>query len=286
MKEFLKHILWATDYSDESEHALLYAGLLAKTYGSKLSALHVIPDFSPVLYEAHPDMEAELTGKIQAATAASEARIQEISKAKDIKFDDVLVRTGSPDKVICEAVEKEKANLVVVGLTGLGKAAPMGGVVTRLLHGSSVPVLVTKRKKGTVSIKKILVPTDFSDQEDVERDYAWKLAKGLDGSLCFLYIMELFGHDFRLTDELFDSVLKKLKARRKREHEDVEMTEDVYKAATAFEGIVDYAEHHKYDMIVMSTLVKPFARFFLGSTTEKVITLSVLPVFAIPPKRG
>jgi len=286
MKEFLKHILWATDYSEESEHALLYASLLAKTYGSKLSALHVIPDFSPVLYEAHPDLEAELTGKIQTAAAASEERIGNISKARGIKFDEVLVRTGSPDKVICEAVEKEKANLVVVGLTGQGKAAPMGGIVTRLLHSSSVPVLVTKKKKGDVAVKKILVPTDFTDQEDVERDFAWRLAKGLDASLGFLYVMELFGHDFRLTDEMFESVLKKLKARRKREHEDVEMTEDVYKAATAFEGIVDYSEHHKYDLIVMSTQVKPFARFFLGSTTQKVISLSVLPVFAIPPKRG
>ncbi len=287
MTDFLKHILWATDYSEESEHALLYADLLAKKFGSRLSALHVVPDFSPVLYEAHPGMEAELTGKIEAATEASEARIKDISRAKKITFDNVLIKTGSPAKVICEAIDKEKANLVVVGLTGQGTSgAPMGGVVTRLLHSSSVPVLVTKKKKGAVCVDKILVPTDFSAEEDVERDYAWKLAVGLKASLGFLYVMELYGHDFRLTDHLFESVLQKLKERGRKERAEVAVTEDVYKAHQAYEGILDYSAEHKYDMIVMSTRVSALSRFLLGSTTEKVISLSQLPVFAIPPKRG
>ena len=98
-------------------------------------------------------------------------------------------------------------------------------------------------------------------------------------------MMELFGHDFRLTDELFKAVLEKLKTRRTKEHEDVAITEDVYKAHNAAAGIVDYAANHHYDMIVMSTHVGKVARFLLGSTTEKVIAGSPVPVFAIPPGR-
>jgi nucleotide-binding universal stress UspA family protein len=97
--------------------------------------------------------------------------------------------------------------------------------------------------------------------------------------------MELFGHDFRLTDELFKAVLEKLKARKAKEHADIVIAEDVYKAVQAADGIVDYAAAHRYDMIVMSTHVGKVARFFLGSTTEKVIARSPVPVFAIPPKR-
>jgi nucleotide-binding universal stress UspA family protein len=65
------------------------------------------------------------------------------------------------------------------------------------------------------------------------------------------YVLELFGHEFRLTDEMFATVLMKLQTR-------------------------------KFDLIVMSTTVRKLARFFLGSTTEKVIAHSRVPVFAIP----
>jgi nucleotide-binding universal stress UspA family protein len=142
---------------------------------------------------------------------------------------------------------------------------------------------VTKKKTGGPAIRKILVPTDFSGREEVERDWAWKLAKGFKASLGFLYVMELFGHDFRLTDELFKALLEKLKALRAKEREDVAITEDVYKAHSAAAGIVDYAATHHYDMIVMSTHVGKVARFLMGSTTEKVIGRSPVPVFAIPP---
>jgi nucleotide-binding universal stress UspA family protein len=97
--------------------------------------------------------------------------------------------------------------------------------------------------------------------------------------------MELFGHDFRLTDELFKAVLEKLKARKAKEHADIVIAEDVYKAVQAADGIVDYAAAHRYDMIAMSTHVGKVARFFLGSTTEKVIARSAVSVFAIPPER-
>ncbi|MGA2360832.1 MAG: universal stress protein [Candidatus Aminicenantales bacterium] len=287
MADFLKHILWATDYSEESQEALLYAGLFAKTFGARLSALHVVPDFSPVLYESLPAIEAELTGRIEEAEQAAKVRIRDISKARSIVFDDVLVRKGSAAKAICEAADKENADLIVIGQTGVSGAGPsaIGSVTNQVLRNSAVPVLVTKKRKGGPAIKKILVPTDFSAREEIERDYAWKLAKGFKGSLGFLYVMELFGHDFRLTDELFKAVLEKLKARKAKEHADIVIAEDVYKAVQAADGIVDYAAAHRYDMIAMSTHVGKVARFFLGSTTEKVIARSAVSVFAIPPER-
>jgi nucleotide-binding universal stress UspA family protein len=280
----LKHILWATDYSEESQEALLYADVFAKTFRAKLCALHVVPDFSPVLAESLPAIEAELAGRIEAASQAAEARIREISKARGIAFDNVLILKGTPAKAICQAANKTKADLIVIGPAGASAAGrtAIGSVANQVLRSSLVPVLVTKKRAGGQAVKKILVPTDFSAQEEVERDYAWRLAKGFQASLGFLYVMELFGHDFRLTDELFKALLGKLKARKVKEHADVPVTEDVYKAVQAADGIVDYAALHHYDMIVMSTHVRKVARFLLGSTTEKVVARSPVPVFAIP----
>jgi len=284
----IKHVLWATDFSAESKEALAYADFFAKTYKAKLTALHVVPDFAPALYEAWPEAEALLLGQIEANKAKAKAQLERMCETEHVCPTKIAVAEGPAAKVILQTAKKEGADLIVIGRKGRtgGEQNLIGGVANRILRGSRVPVLVTK---GTTAkpeaIKKILVPTDFTAAEDIERDHAWRLAKTLGASLMFLYVLELFGHDFRLTDEMFAVVLKKLQARKKREHKAVEIGEDVVKAVHGWEGIVDYARSKDYELIVMSTTVKRLSRFFLGSTTEKVIAHSNVPVYAIPRER-
>jgi nucleotide-binding universal stress UspA family protein len=164
----------------------------------------------------------------------------------------------------------------------------IGSVANNVLRSSRVPVLLTKKKSGKIRLKKILVPTDFTKQEEIERDFAWRLAKGLDADIALLHVLELHDYEFspRMLENMFNAILKRLKQRKKREKEDIKVSEDVYRAVNAAIGIVDYAETHKFDMIVISTYVhSKLERFFLGSTTEKVISYSHIPVFAIPPQK-
>lgn len=288
MNHPIKNVLWATDFSEESKEALAYAHFFAKTLGAKLTALHVVPDFSPALYELWPQAQADLAGKIEATKISAQAQLDHVCKTEGVCPDKVVIREGSASKVILDTVKQEGADLIVVGRKGIsGREQNLIGSVThQVLRSAHVPVLVTKGTETRPdAIKKILVPTDFAVEEDIERDHAWKLAKAFGASLKFLYVLELFGHEFRLTDDMFAAVLKKLQARKKREHKDVEITEDVTKAIHSYEGIIDYAETHKFDLIVMSTTVRKLARFFLGSTTEKVVAHSRVPVFAIPREK-
>jgi nucleotide-binding universal stress UspA family protein len=284
----IKQILWATDFSEESKEALAYADLFARTLKAKLIALHVVPDFAPALYESFPEAEAQLIGRIEASKTNAKIKLDQMCQSHGVCPAKVVIAEGSAAAVILQTARKEGADLIVVGRRGVSGPEPnlIGSVATRLLRGSRVPVLVTK---GTTAkpgaIKKILVPTDFSIDEDVERDHAWMLAKKLGAGLTFLYVLEVFGHDFRLTDEMFKSVLKKLEARRRREHKAVEMTDDVIKAQRAWDGIIDYAETKGFELIVMSTSVRRLARLFLGSTTEKVVAHSRVPVYAIPREK-
>ena len=285
MTRYLKNVLWATDFSDESKEALAYAKFFAKTFGAKLTALHVVPDFAPALYEAWPEVQAELAGKIEATKISAKAQLDHICAAEGVCPDKVLITEGSAAKVILKTAKKEDADLIVVGRKGVSGPEQnlIGSVTHQILRGARVPVLVTKGTTGRPgAISKILVPTDFSAEEDIERNHAWHLARVLGSSLTFLYVLELFGHDFRLTDEMFASVLKKLQARKKKEHKNVDIGEDVTKAVHGWEGVIDYAETKGFDLIVMSTTVRKLTRFFLGSTTEKVIAHSRVPVFAIP----
>ncbi len=284
----IKHVLWATDFSDESKEALAYADFFARTFKAKLTALHVVPDFSPVLYEAWPDVEAELEGQIEASKTNAKIQLDQLCQSQGVCPTKTIVAEGSAAAVILQTARREGADLIVVGRKGVSGPEPnlIGGVTHRILRGSRVPVLVTKGTAGKPEkIGTILVPTDFSAAEDVERDHAWMLAKKLGASLTFLYVLEIFGHDFRLTEEMFAAVLKKLKARRRGEHKAIEMTDDVIKAMRGWDGIIDYAETKGFDLIVMSTSVRRLARLFLGSTTEKVVAHSRLPVYAIPREK-
>ena len=289
MAGFIKKILWSTDFSDEAQESLLYADAFAKAFDAKIIALHVIPDISPALYDAAlvVNVKGELAKRVAFVKGETQKKFDALKKAKNLEFK-VLIEEGNAAKKIIETAEKEKADLIVLGKRGLSAIEKLfiGSVANQVLRSSPVPVLLTKKKTGKPRFKKILVPTDFSEQEEVERDFAWKLAKGFDSAVTLLHVLELHDYEFtpRTLDEMFDVVKKRLKQREKREKEDIKISEDVSRAINAAVGIVDYADTHKFDMVVISTCVhSKIERFFLGSTTEKVISYTHIPVFAIPP---
>jgi len=286
MKGFLKNILWPTDFSREAQEALLYADVFAKTFGARITALHVSPDLSLALYEDSPVIQQEIIRQREASKKSAKTKLQSIGQKRGISFQKIVVTEGSAAKKIIEMAEKERADLIVMGKRGqsLLEKILIGSVANHVLRHAPVPVLMTKKRRQKFEVKKILVPTDFVKNEDVERDYAWKLAKGFNASLTLLYVLELYGHDVRMVDKMFPVVLEKFKKRAKKERKDVAVSEEMTRAINAAIGIEDYARTHHYDLIVMATCASPLGRFFLGSTTEKVITSTDLPVFAIPPK--
>lgn len=287
MAGFIKKILWTTDFSDEAREALLYADAFAKAFKARVTALHVIPDVSPAFYDAAAVVKGEIAKRVAFMKEKTKKKLEALKKSRGMNFK-ILIKEGNAAKKIIEAAEEEKADLVVMGRRGLSAIEKLfiGSVANQVLRNSPVPLLLTKKKSGKPRFKKILVPTDFAEQEERERDYAWKLAKGFDSDLVLLHVLELHDYEFtpRALDEVFDTVIERLKQRRKREREDIKVTEEVSRAINAAIGVVDYADTHKIDMIVMSTCVQSkLERFFLGSTTEKVISYSSIPVFAIPP---
>jgi nucleotide-binding universal stress UspA family protein len=286
MAGFLKNILWPTDLSPEAWEALRYAELFARTFSAKITALHVAPDFMPAMYQNSLVIQKELMRRGKEIKNQAREQIQLLGKKKGIAFRKIVVTEGSAAKKIVETAEKQKVDLIVMGKKGQSALEKLliGSVANHVLRHSPAPVLVTKKSRRNLAVKKILVPTDFTEEEEVEREYAWNLAKGLGASLTLLYVLELFGHEFRLVEEMFRAVDEKFKKRLAKRRRGVEVSGDMTKAISAAQGIAEYAQKRRFDLIVMATCVGRLGRFFLGSTTEKVISSTDLPVFAIPPK--
>ena len=82
---------------------------------------------------------------------------------------------------------------------------------------------------------------------------------------------------------MLKDVLARLKKREIRERKNFKVSEEVIRDFNAAAGIVNYAQSKAFDLIAISTYTHTkLGRFFLGSNTERVISLSDVPVFAIP----
>lgn len=284
---FLKKILWATDFSEEAGEALYYADMFARAFNADLLALHVVPDFSQALYNTAMSVKGDLVRRVDEIKQTAEQEFEKIREKKNLPFTSI-VKEGKPYEKIVETAEEENADLIVLGKHGMSALEKLfiGSVTTRVLRSSPVPMLITKKKSPKHDIKKILVPTDFSEHEEVERDYAFELAEGLGAELNLLHVMEL--HDYQFSEDTLEKMMaslqEKLKKRKDRK-EKVRVSEYVTRSITAADGIVDYVQRHSFDLVVISTCGPgKLERFFLGSTTEKVISLSQFPVFAIPSR--
>jgi len=144
-----------------------------------------------------------------------------------------------------------------------------------------------------LSLKTVLVPTDFSDASESALRYGKAMARAFGASLHVVHVMEdLLAHAWaaevyvasmpQLRDEiekesrqrlgtlLTDGELKELRA------------ETALLAGNPFLEIVRYAKAHNIDLIVMGTHGRgPIAHMLLGSVAEKVVRKSPCPVLTV-----
>ncbi|OMO98516.1 Universal stress protein A [Corchorus olitorius] len=90
-------------------------------------------------------MEADL--KKKAATITE--KVQKICKNKSLDDVNVEVMEGDPRNVICDAVDKHHATIVVMGSHGYGvvKRAVLGSVSDYCAHHAHCSVMIVKKPK-------------------------------------------------------------------------------------------------------------------------------------------
>jgi nucleotide-binding universal stress UspA family protein len=284
MKKLVKNILWPTDFSKEARGSLDAARAMAKAFSADITALHVLPDFSLGLFDAAYPMYQEITRRAEALKRRARSRLVRLGEAGGLPFKKVLVAEGSASHRIVEAAERERADLIVMGKKGQSALEKIliGSVTSQVLRHAPVPVLVTKKGRKPFAPRRILVPTDFAKGEELEREVAFKLAAGFRASLTFLYVLELHGQEYRTVDAMFKTVLERYRRKAGKAGQGVRVKRDVTRAFNAADGIADYARANKTDLIVMATCARGLGRILLGSTTEKVLSTTGIPVFALP----
>ncbi len=140
-------------------------------------------------------------------------------------------------------------------------------------------------------MKKILVPTDFSEQAENALKVAAQLAKKHESEIYLLHLLELPLQQvdmmntpsplpeamffMKLAQQKFESIMAKDYLKGLRVH-------DIVKNYPSFSSVIDTCHELNVDLIVMGSHgASGFKEMFIGSNAEKVVRTSDLPVLVI-----
>jgi nucleotide-binding universal stress UspA family protein len=190
----IKHILCPIDFSDVSQHTIDHAALLARWYGARITALHIV---SPVVI---PSPDLVLVGDYGPARPADELKdahdqvAGRFASVRDAEVD-VLVQTGQPARQIVATAKTLPADLLVIGTHGATgfEHLLLGSVTEKVLRQATCPVLTVPPQSRTTSklpFKRILCPIDFSQPSLAALDFAFSLAREGDADLTILHVFE------------------------------------------------------------------------------------------------
>ncbi|MFC7115122.1 universal stress protein [Natronoarchaeum sp. GCM10025703] len=138
--------------------------------------------------------------------------------------------------------------------------------------------------------RTMLVPTDGSPGAEVTIEHATELAQAYGAAVHTLYVVEMGGEPVGLSGE-DPSELHESSERRGREAT-IRIAEEAeqhgldaarsVREGTPYRAILDYVDEHDIDLVVMGTHGRTGAdRVRLGSTTERVLMRSEIPVLSV-----
>lgn len=189
----LRNILFATDFSEYSRQALPYVTNLARMFGSNIYLCHVVtasqlmiaaPEAAPFLYEAQRKRSAE--------ELAEMARLPALEGLKTR----VVLASGILEDELIKTINENQIDLIVVGThgrTGIRRLI-LGSFAEQICRIAPCPVLtvgpdIVLKEQGR--FRKILVPTDFSDESTEILPYVLEMAREYKASITFLHVIPL-----------------------------------------------------------------------------------------------
>lgn len=267
-----KRILVPIDLSQASLAAWLHARSLADKFGASFEAVHVLDLLPSAVSSAQ---RARLGSKLRRELlAAIRSRIGDAAR--------VHILEGDPVVTILRLARTRRPDLIVMGTHGRRgfTRVLMGSVAEAVVRRSPVPVLTVRR--GPRRIRSLLAPVNFTHYSDFGFAFAAEAACALRARLTVLHVAPdprlgpdrrigpnprfLLGNMVRrLPQEVVGSCRPELVVR-----EGIPALE-ILKAVRGHELVVLVA-HRK----------SPLEDLVLGTTAERVLRHSSIPVLAIP----
>ncbi|MBO3116070.1 universal stress protein [Winogradskyella sp. DF17] len=270
--KILDKILFAQDFMPSSENIENVAISLAKTFGSAIVPIHVLPDDV-----VNPKVKHLLDDTANARMVKTKRHLEE----NGVQVHSPIVKYGVPHDQIVFTASSENANIILIGSgeTGEEDEFKLGTTSERIIQNSEKPVLVIK-KDSPFQVKTILCPVDFSDPSERALKNAIIFARRLDAKLIVLSVSEVSTTSWfsskadleqenkeraKTNAEAFKAFLGKFNL------EGVNWLKEE-RSGNAAKEILQSIQYNNVDLLMMGTAGRSgLNRFVVGSVTEKVI---------------
>lgn len=268
-----------------------YARFLAKRFDAEIHLTHIhLPDEACAVPGAgHIIRECAET----AALIHKKLKYLEPERPPEFWPQNCHVRVGHPYEEICKLAGELNADLIVLGSrgnTGL-KRIFLGSTAERVVRFAPCPALVVRGGKPAKSgIRKILVPTDFSECAMVGLMYGALWAKTFDARLKLLYVL------CPAAPVLIDRIATNLPSEQMSIPADTKLEMEALTKLDFMEGVTSEpkirvghpidaicGESDDVDLVVISTHGRTgFKHALLGSVAEQVVRYAECPVLIAP----
>ncbi len=276
------NILFATDFSKQSNVALPFALSIAQKYGSKIFAAHVL---SPPPLGNFPTIE------IQSLAAQSLREAHDFIAGLGPRLGGVpheaLLRKGEIWDELSSIAKDKKIDLIVVGTHGRAGVSKllMGSIAERIFRQSTCPVLtvgpnVSGEPGSVADIHTILCPIDFTAESLAAFPYAVSLAQE---NQARLFLMNVVPAPVANYEEA--SLMARLKALVPAEAKLWCEPKALVESGDAGDRILEQSEELAVDLIVLG--IRPVStlagtRTHLGTATAyKVVSRAICPVLSV-----
>jgi nucleotide-binding universal stress UspA family protein len=258
-----------------------------------------VAEFPPELNSDYPVNQQYLADLLKDASL----QLVDLKRRADQRGVAITARVvrGIPSEEVIATARAEGADLIVVGArgrTGLAHVL-LGSTAERVIHGAPCPVMIVRTEPsdieddGTpsrpVTLKRILMPVDFSDCSLEAFEYAVVVAQQAKASLILLHVLEpvsygldfTFGHSRTREQERERWATRLEQLVSSHQHSHVPM-ESQLRGGSPADSILDSIQSLDCDLVVMGTHGhRGISHVISGSVTEAVLRKARCPVIAV-----
>lgn len=282
-----RNIILAYDDSRFSRAALVEALHWAEKHDSKITIVHAV-FFDSEEFSISP---GRIDERVQRGRDACERAVEEYSGDFDVEVN-YMIRQGEPHEVITTVADEMGADLIVMGTHGRKgiRKMFMGSVTAAVVSEAPCDVLVVKKpcEDCTGEYHNILVAYDNSELSQKAITRVSAISDSRDVATTILYVIpryqEMIG--FFNTDTVRDSIRaeadKIVLAGERIASENGINANTFVEEGNAAEEIIAKARGLQSDLIVLGSHGwRGLDKTILGSTAERVITFSPIPVLVV-----
>lgn len=263
MSETKKMILIPIDFTEQSLLAIKQSYNLARYTHSKIMILHV--------YEKQGEENYEKLVKLTKETEQESGIPTEFMNVK-----------GNIYKETNRVAEELNAYMVIAGLETHMKAGDIvGHSASRFIRECPCPIISIRGREHRDGCENILLPLDLSAESREKVDLAVEFAKYFGAAIRILGV-------YSLSDERYENQLHAYAHQVKQyiKSKGIACTNKSIAGDNIAEVVVEYANKIESDLVMIMT--KPdlnFKEFFLGTTAQRIIDISNIPVLSLRPKK-